>query len=61
MRNKTYSYKPRKKGYSVYATKTYHGRSRSSGRSQRSGSTGTVFVSGALANIIVRGIFGMKK
>lgn len=60
MRNKVYSFKPKGKGYNVYATRTYHGRS-SSNRSRRSGGAGTNFVSSVLANFIVRGIFGMKK
>ena len=63
MRTKVYSFKPKGKGYTVYATKTYHGRSgsSSSSRSRRSGGAGTNFVSSVLANFIVRGIFGMKK
>lgn len=63
MRTKVYSFKPKGKGYNVYATKTYHGRSgsSSSSRSRRSGGAGTNFVSSVLANFIVRGIFGMKK
>ena len=64
MRTKVYSFKPKGKGYHVYATKTYHGVRNSSGSSssyRRSGGAGINFVSSVLANFIVRGIFGVKK
>ena len=62
MRTKVYSFKPKGKGYNVYATKTYHGRSGSSGssRSRRSSGVGDALI-GLVAKGIVRGIFGMKK
>lgn len=62
MRTKVYSFKPKGKGYTVYATKTDHSRSgMGSSSSRRSGGAASNFVSGAIANFIVRGIFGMKK
>lgn len=66
MRTKVYSFKPKGKGYHVYATKTSHSRrgmggsSRSSG-SRRSGGACLDFVSGVFARFLVHGVLGMKK
>ena len=66
MRTKVYCFKPKGKGYDVYATKTYSGIRNSSGSSKRSGSyrrggAGTDFVCTLLAKFVVHGLFGMKK
>lgn len=62
MRTKVYSFKPKGKGYTVYATKTDHSRrGMDSSSSRRSGSATGDFVSGVIANFIVRGILGIKK
>lgn len=62
MRTKVYSFKPKGKGYTVYATRADHSR-RGMGNhsSRRSGGAASNFVSGVIANFIVRSIFGMKK
>ena len=60
MRTKVYSFKPKGKGYTVYATKTYHEKSSRSSSSRRSSGIGDALI-GLVAKGIVRGIFGMKK
>ena len=60
MRTKVYSFKPKGKGYNVYATKTYHGKSSCSSSPRRSSGVGDALI-GLAAKGIVRGIFGMKK
>ena len=60
MRTTVYSFKPKGKGYNVYATKTYHGKSSRSSSSRRSSGVGDALI-GLVAKGIVRGIFGMKK
>ena len=60
MRNKVYSFQPKGKGYNVYATKTYHGKSSRSSSSRRSGGVVDALI-GLAAKGIVRGIIGMKK
>lgn len=62
MRTKVYSFKPKGKGYTVYATKTDHSR-RGMGRSssRRSGGVMSDFVCGVIARMLVRGIFGFRK
>lgn len=65
MRTKVYTFKPKGRG-TVYATKTYHDRRGTCSSSSRSGgqcsSGGALsnFVSGGLARLIVRGLFGIK-
>ncbi len=62
MRTKVYSFNPKGKGYTVYATKTYHGKPNSSSRSsysRRSNGVGNILI-GMLARGIVRGLFGKK-
>ncbi len=62
MRTKVYSFKPKGKGYTVYATKTYHGKPNSSSRSgysRRSSGMGNILI-GILARGIVQGIFGQE-
>jgi len=65
MRNKVYTFQPKGKGYNVYATKTYHGKSsRSSGRSSsssRSSGGVTDFVGGVIGRMIATAIFGKKR
>ena len=63
MRTKVYSFNPKGRGYTVYATKTYHGKPISSSRSsysRRSSGVGNILI-GVLARGIVRGIFGKKR
>lgn len=57
MRTKVYSFKPKGKGYTLYATKK---RPRSRSRVRTFSGPVSKGVSGALANFIVRGIFGIK-
>lgn len=65
MRTKVYTYKPKGRGTS-YITKTDHSRrgmgggSSSSRYSKKSGGVMSDFVSGGLARLIVRGLFGSK-
>ncbi len=66
MQTTVYAFKPKGKGYTVYATKTCRnrrgqGRRSSSFSSHGSGSTGLGFVSSMLAHFVVRGAFGKKK
>ena len=63
MRTKVYSFKPKGKGYTVYATNTYHGKSGISKRSPhsaRSSGVGSILI-GMFAKGIIRGIFGKKR
>ena len=63
MRTKGYSFKPKGKGYTVYAIKTYHGKPNSSSRSSyssHSSGVGNTLI-GILARGIVQGIFGKKR
>ena len=63
MRTKVYSFRPKGKGYTVYATKTYHGKTYSSNRSgysRRSSGVGSILI-GMLAKGIVRSLFGRKR
>lgn len=62
MRTKVYSFKPKGKGYNVYATKTYYGRSgsSSSSRSRRSSGVGDALI-GLFAYGITKAIFGKKR
>ena len=61
MRTKVYSFKPKGKGYRVYATKSYHGKvGTSSTRSRRSSGVGDALI-GMVAKGLVRSFFGRKK
>lgn len=62
MRTKVYTFKPKRKGYTIYATKTYHGRRSwsSSNRSRHSGGSTKTAATG-LVDFIVRSIFNLKK
>lgn len=62
MRIKVYSFKPKGKGYTVYATKTCHRKPNISSRSnlsRRSSGMGDVLI-GMVAKGITRSIFGKK-
>lgn len=60
MRNKVYSFKPKEKGYNVYATKTYHGKSSRSSSSRRSSGVGDALI-GLAAFGITKALFGKKR
>ena len=60
MRTKVYSFKPKEKGYTVYATKTYHGKSSRSSSSRRSSGVGDALI-GLFAYGITKAIFGKKR
>lgn len=60
MRTKVYAFKPKGKLYKVYVTKTIHGKSKSS-KSRRSSGAAADCISGLIANVVVRSIFGRKK
>lgn len=57
MRNKSYSYKPKGKGYRVYATRTSHGKSSRSTSSRRPRGG----VDDALIGLLAKAIFGKKR
>ncbi len=62
MRPKVYSFKPKGKGYTIYAVNTDHSRRGIvDSSSWRSGGTTSNFVSSVISNFIARGIFGLKK